>query len=420
MQVSVAAKSFPPRLWGADVASLRTSPVPLEEFMTPLVTLSQSAIEHNLEVMSQWTAHHGVLLAPHGKTTMSPRLWQAQLDKGAIAITLATPWQALVAHESGIPSVFVANEITDPVGAAALASAVDDGLHLMTWVDSTEGVDVLSQAFSAHESARCDVIIDIGADGGRTGVRRSSEVLRLAELIHADPVLNLAGVGGYEGAVPHAPEDGGREAIRRYLTDLRTVALDLQQRDLYDAQSPIITAGGSAFFDEVVTVLGDLTESWRIVLRSGAYIIHDDGYYRHESPWGAERGQAGGESLIPAMHGWARVVSAPEPGLLIVDAGKRDFPFDEGLPMVQRVLGRSEAVSSALLQGATVTALNDQHMFVSVPAVVAHEPAIGPGEVLRFGLSHPCTALDKWRLLAVVDEVEVTDVQVVDAYETRF
>ena len=37
------------------------------------------------------------------------------------------------------------------------------------------------------------------------------------------------------------------------------------------------------------------------------------------------------------MHGWAQVISQPEPGLAFFDAGKRDLPFDEDLPEAQLV-----------------------------------------------------------------------------------
>ena len=65
-------------------------------FPTPLVTLSEDALAHNLQTMAAWCASAGVGLAPHGKTTMSRVLWQRQLDAGAWGITVATPWQASV------------------------------------------------------------------------------------------------------------------------------------------------------------------------------------------------------------------------------------------------------------------------------------------------------------------------------------
>ncbi len=36
--------------------------------------------------------------------------------------------------------------------------------------------------------------------------------------------------------------------------------------------------------------------------------------------------------------------------------------------------------------------------------------ALAPGDLVALGISHPCTTLDKWRVLVVVsDEGDVTD-----------
>ena len=39
-----------------------------------------------------------------------------------------------------------------------------------------------------------------------------------------------------------------------------------------------------------------------------------------------------------------------------------------------------------------------------------------PGDVVGFGISHPCTAFDKWRVLPVLGE----DDRVIDAIATHF
>lgn len=102
-----------------------------------------------------------------------------------------------------------------------------------------------------------------------------------------------------------------------------------------DTAAAVVTAGGSAFFDVVGEVLGPLVDSGaRVVLRSGAYVTHDDGFYKDISPLGSRR-RTSGPGLHAALHAWVRVTSQPEPGLALFDAGKRDLPFDEGLPEVQ-------------------------------------------------------------------------------------
>ena len=55
----------------------------------PVAVLKTAALRHNLDWMRTFCERHGVQLAPHGKTTMSPQLFGAQLHNGAWGITLA-------------------------------------------------------------------------------------------------------------------------------------------------------------------------------------------------------------------------------------------------------------------------------------------------------------------------------------------
>ncbi|MFG1710931.1 hypothetical protein ACFLIM_48005 [Nonomuraea sp. M3C6] len=171
----------------------------------------------------------------------------------------------------------------------------------------------------------------------------------------------------------------------------------LHTRMPYQTAEPIVTAGGSAYFDHAASLLDGLPG--RLVLRPGAYVIHDDGFYHAISPFTQRLGQP----LRAAMHGWARVISRPEPHLALLDAGKRDLPFDEGLPRPQRIRGRG------LLKGARIVALNDQHAFLEGGDVEI-------GDVVRLGLSHPCVAMDKWTLIPMIDDADT----VVDLVRTWF
>jgi D-serine deaminase-like pyridoxal phosphate-dependent protein len=106
------------------------------------------------------------------------------------------------------------------------------------------------------------------------------------------------------------------------------------------------------------------------------------------------------------------VVSRPEPELALLDAGKRDFPFDEGLPTPQRIGGRDAEA------GHHISALNDQHAFLRTPGTARDDVPVGT--VARLGLSHPCTAFDKWRLLPVVDDADAANPRIVDLIHTFF
>jgi len=232
----------------------------------------------------------------------------------------------------------------------------------------------------------------------------------VARRIAAAPGLRLAGAGGYEGALAHDRTDRGLAAVRGYLQGIRELHTRMRAEGL--VSTALLSVGGSAFVDEVVEVLAPLRdESTRIVLRSGAYVIHDDGFYAQISPFGTR--------LRSAMHVWARVLSRPEPGLALLDAGRRDLSTDEGFPTAQLVAGAPAELSRRWLTGSEVTAVNDQHAFLRLDPCVGGD-ALPVGSVVRLGMSHPCTVLDKWRAIPVVDDADAAVPRLVDVIATLF
>lgn len=422
-------KALPLSYDDTDVAALGERRPALSTFPTPLVTVSEAAVQHNLDTMRAWCERAGVGLAPHGKTTMNRMLWERQLAAGAWGITVATPWQLSVAMDWGIPRVMLANALVQPDAlrfvAERLASAADAraGTHeVIVWADSVRAVEIMHATLSdttARASAPLGVLVELGGAGGRTGARTLPEALAVARAIAASPSLRLAGVAGYEGALAHSGDAESLKTVRTYLERLAELHDAIAADGLYPhGETVIVTAGGSAYFDVVADVLGPLRDldghrgrAVEVLLRSGAYITHDDGFYSGITPLG----RVGEGSFRSAIHGWATVVSRPEPDLALVDAGKRDFPYDEGLPIPQavRAFGSTEVRP---LTGATVTAMNDQHSFVAVPP----DAALEVGDVVRFGLSHPCTTFDKWRALAVIDDVDAPYPRVTGLLETAF
>jgi D-serine deaminase-like pyridoxal phosphate-dependent protein len=418
--VSWQDKALPPAFWGRTVAEVLAGRPRLSGLPTPLLTLSAPGLQHNVETLARWCTEHGVELAPHGKTTMAPALWAKQLDAGAWGITLANVFQLGVARAYGVSRVMIANSVISPLQLRWIADelAADPSFEVMVWADSVRTVELLEAARSAYVDAgarQLDVLVEIGGAGGRTGARDAETGLAVGAAIAAAPTLRLAGVAGYEGAIAHGADEEGLEHVRSYLRDLAAVHNGLQ----YDADVvPVVSAGGSAYFEQVAQVLAPLAKDGaRVVLRSGAYIAHDDGYYREISPLGSAP-RTDGDHLLPAMHGWIRITSQPEAGLAIFDAGKRDLPFDEGLPEPQLLRPRSADEHVRPVEGMTVTKVNDQHGFLHFSP--DGEAPLVIGDELRVGLSHPCTAFDKWGLIPVIDDPDADDPLVVDLVRTFF
>lgn len=388
------AKGVPPRLWGLPLTSVASARARLSEFITPVLTLGTEQLGHNERVVATWAREHNVLLAPHGKTTMTPALWQRVLAEGAWGITLATPWQVELGVSVGLRNIMLANDLTDRAAARRISEHAANGVRIISWVDSLETVALLR----GHGGpAPLELMVDLGSDDGRTGARGVAEAVVVAEAIAAADDLTFVGVAGYEGPFGATRADQG--AVDAYL---RTLVEAYERTHHLVSGRAIVSAGGSTWPDRVAAILGGLNAD--VIIRSGAYQVHDDGLYLRESPFG----RVTDEGLHSAMHVFSRVVSHPEPNLAILDAGRRDVSFDQDLPEPQLVVGEGPIA-------ARITALNDQHAFLRSDG---EAPKVG--SIVRLGLSHPCTVFDKWRVVLLVDDPDALDPLVIGMVATCF
>src|SRR3954470_6393556 len=122
----------------------------------PVAVLKATALRHNLDWMRRFCEHYGAVLAPHGKTTMSPQLFGAQLANGAWGMTLASATQVQVAHRFGVRRVLLANQLVGRADIAAVLQLMHDDPDFECFVlaDSLAGVAQLAEAVKAHRLAR--------------------------------------------------------------------------------------------------------------------------------------------------------------------------------------------------------------------------------------------------------------------------
>ena len=382
----------------------------------PLAVLKGSALAHNLAWMQRFCDERGLSLAPHGKTTLSPELWQRQLDAGAWGISLATLVQVGLGVKHGVPRIVIPNQVVQWAELDALALLQRTAPHTMIWflVDSLAQVDhIEAWAASRGFAGRLPVLLEVGIDGQRTGVRSAEQALALGQRVAASAVLALHGVECYEGGLASCDHERDTAGATALMDRVEAVARAGVQQGWFSGPEILITAGGSAIFDLVAERLTpDLGTAMPVrgVLRSGCYVTHDHQRYARYLCCVAQRLQLS-ETLRPALEVLSAVQSCPEPGLALLTMGRRDVSYDLDLPLP---LWRSNG------QGGTpqpvpahwrIDALNDQHAYLRYdPAAPAHEhPALA--DMVGSGISHPCTTFDKWRWMPVVDD----GYQVVDA-----
>ncbi len=414
-------KSFP-----ADDAAITVSSLPTcgwnalgGDLSFPVVLVRRSALEHNIALMAEYCRSHGVSFAPHAKTPIAPQIVQRQLQAGAWGITVANLHQCRVLRHFGTARLLLANEVVE---LTALRWIVDElerapDFEFMCLVDSVAGVALMDELLSELQArGRLNVLLEVGIMGGRAGTRSRAEAVAVAQAVRASRHLRLVGVEGYEGIIPADRSLAGLASVDTFVAELRNLTTDLQRSGFFDGVPEIIvSAGGSVFFDRVVRELAaepwNLGQAVRVLLRSGSYVTHAAGRFDELAALGSGHHVNATDAFAQALEVWGAVLSRPEPDLAILGFGKRDVPYDDGLPIPFEIRKRSGAVAP-VGGDVTLVSLNDQHARLKVPAPLE----LGPGDIVGFHITHPCTTFDKWRLVPIVDDEYV----VVDALVTYF
>jgi len=383
-----------------------------EDLSLPTAVLYQDRLIHNLKWMQEFITAYGVRLAPHGKTTMAPRLFKMQLETGAWGITLATAHQALVAYAHGVRRVLMANELIGKENMAMVSRMLrDPGFEYWCLVDSAEQVEQLGVCFSGQVQ-HLHVLIELGVMGGRAGVRNDDQLRQVvAALRRWRDTISLDGVELYEGVLDD------EASIRAFVRRSVGVARMLADEDQFQRTPFLLSGAGSAWYDLVAEEFSSagFGVSVEIVLRPGCYLTHDVGSYRRAQQRILEHNPIAkrmSSGLIPALHVWAYVLSIPEDEKAIVGLGRRDAAFDSGLPAPALRYRPGDAMPKPALAHWETTKLMDQHAFLKI----APGDNIRVGDMIGFDICHPCLTFDKWRVLPIVD----SRFDVVDAIQTFF
>jgi D-serine dehydratase len=386
----------------------------------PIALLKRDAVAHNVDWLQRQARHWGIDLAPHGKTTMSPQLFQRQLDAGAWGISFATVTQLAVGVAAGVRRALIANQVLGDADLAAIQQLLREhaGLRVVFLVDSAAQLALIEDWSARHAGGvPFEVLLEIGLPGGRTGCRTHDEALALAQRLHASAAVAFVGIECYEGLGAKGNTEADVPYANALMDRVEAIAQACDARGLFDADEVLLSAGGSAIFDLVATRLKPaLGRPVRGLLRSGCYVTHDHGNYkRFVSVVEARLGCAPGEALRPALEVWTQVQSCPEPGLALLAAGRRDLSFDIEMPIPLLRAALDAMVPHAVPASWKIVALNDQHAHLRWDAAHAgEEPQVG--ERVALGISHPCTTFDKWHWMPMVDD----HYRVVDAVVMHF
>lgn len=370
-----------------------------EDVCLPAALVKKTALENNISWMQRYADARGVSLAPHGKTTMTPWIFQAQQQAGAWAIGVGSAWQASAAMASGIQRVLMVNQLVGKANMQVVSQlkAHYRAVDFICCVDSAANARALSAFFSTRQQT-LDVLIELGVPGGRCGCRSVEDALALAQLVADLPGLTLRGLELYEGVL-HG--DDPQPQVEALLQQAATLAC--RMAPLVDGEF-ILTGAGTVWYDVVCNVwlAAQKPPRCRIVIRPGCYITHDMGIYDMAQRELIARDPIACDlagDLTSALELMAMVQSVPEADRAVVNFGKRDCAFDAGLPQPVAHYRNGHVLPLPANEIVSV-GIMDQHCMLRL----APGCDVQVGDIIVFGTSHPCLTFDKWKTLLLVDD----------------
>lgn len=370
-----------------------------EEVCLPAALVKKTALENNIAWMQRYADTRGVSLAPHGKTTMTPWIFQAQQRAGAWGIGVGSAWQASAAMASGIERVLMVNQLVGQANMQVVSQlkAHYRAVDFLCCVDSLANARTLSAFFSARQQT-LDVLIELGVPGGRCGCRSVDAALALAQEVATLPGLTLRGLELYEGVLHGDDPQPQVEALLR-----QAAGLACQMAPLVEGEF-ILTGAGTVWYDVVCNVwlAAQKPDRCRVVIRPGCYITHDMGIYEIARQELIARDPIAcdlGGDLTSALELMAMVQSVPEADRAVVNFGKRDCAFDAGLPQPVAHYRNGHALPLPANEIVSV-GIMDQHCMLRL----APGCDVQVGDIIVFGTSHPCLTFDKWKTLLLVDD----------------
>jgi 3-hydroxy-D-aspartate aldolase len=286
---------------------------------TPALLLDLDAFDRNIAKLAAKASSARLRVRPHAKTHKCTRIAAAQMQAGAIGISVATLREAETMIEAGILEVLVTSPIAGATKIERLVALLARCPQLTIVVDNPRAIRDLSAAV-ARAGLRLRVLIDLDVGMHRTGVSNLDDVARLIDLVSKSDGLSFAGLQCYSGFVQHIAGITERgQAYESHLRGLEGVISALSRQGI----APAIVSGGGTGTFEIDTTHGLFTEC-----QPGSYALMDSQYrdvklFRDEP-----------QPFDIALFVLGTVVSNNLPGFVTVDVGVKSFATDGPRPLL--------------------------------------------------------------------------------------
>lgn len=295
----------------------------IEDIETPALIIDLDAFERNCTRMRDYTEAMGVRLRAHAKTHKSANIARHQMAHGgACGICCQKVSEAEALIRSGVTDILIANEVSGRRKVERLARLAKKA-RILVCVDNAENVEELSAAAVAND-VTIEVLVEIDCGARRCGTQPGEPALELARKVSVAERLVFAGLQAYNGPAQHIEDPINRRAAIERSTELARKTIELLSANGIECDIVGGAGTGSHYLEGKSGIYNEL--------QAGSYIFMDAHYGRVR---GENNMQVGG--FEHALFVLTSIMSKPEPGRAVCDAGLKAHSIDSGLPIVFEV-----------------------------------------------------------------------------------
>ena len=284
----------------------------MEDLDTPCLVIDMDDLDNNMDVIADTYRDKRAKLRGHAKNHKTPAIAHRQIRRGGTigGVCAAKVSEAEVMVHGGIQSVFITSEIVEPMKIDRLCALADQA-EMLVACDQADNARDLSEAAQTR-GVEVGVVIELETGLRRCGVREIDQGVALAKEIVSLPGLRFRGVMSHQ-TIPDMPdrEDRAVEANR-------TIKGVIDLKDAIEGEGiaiDIVSTGETWSYDVAAEIPG-VTE-----IQGGSYLMMETHYgYMTEFHYAAK--------IL------STVISTPNPGMAIGDAGVRAVSSFSGMPTV--------------------------------------------------------------------------------------
>ena len=396
-----------------------------ENVQFPILSINKIELSNNIRIMDNFAKDNNIYLAPHCKTFMSPQLINNYL-KNMWGVTISNNQQLSSIVNLNLKNIIYGNLITNESNLIQYLNILNKYKKITNFyycVDSLFGLNLLIKTIKKKKyKFKIKILIELGVKKGRCGIRNFKNFKKFLKNLKTTENIIVSGLFFYEGAISGKNIANVKKKIKELVEFSHKCHNELIREKIYKECTQIISGGGSEYFDIVCKFINkyNFKNNTKIVLRPGSFVAYGHGHYENKIKQLYKRNLINRFSnknktfFRPSLLLWSHVISINDFGTAIINFGKRDVSFDLGNPIPINIY-RDKKIFKTIKPLSTnlkVIKLNDQHAFLKYNSKMK----ICIGDLISFGVSHPCITIDKWKYIYLINQKH----DIIDAYKTFF